>query len=66
MDDFQFKNDGTMMALSNQDEGTYRVVNTKIVCIHLFGAEYTLKFNDEYSEAILILPQRDPPSRMVL
>ena len=35
MDDFKFKNDGTMMALSNQDEGTYRVINIKIICVSI-------------------------------
>ena len=58
-----FRADFTMNAYNG--EGEWKIVEPQIMWLKFRGFENRLKFSDDFKEAVLIWPVRDPPSRMV-
>ena len=61
-----FEADGLLSLAS--DQGTWKAVDAKTLEINFdeFDEEYTMEFNEDATEATLIKPVKDPPSKMIL
>ena len=57
-----FQNNGAM--IFNGKGGQWNVMDSKTLVIRFGNRDRTLKFNDNGSEAVLINPVKNPPSRM--
>lgn len=60
--DVNFREDGQMTGCGA--EGTWRILDLKTLWADFQNIEHTLEFNEEATEAVLITPARNPPSRM--
>jgi len=65
--DFTFKTDGSMLYSKTPDKSaTWKVMDSETFWINLNHNFFTLKYDYQSREAVLIKPERDPPSKMLI
>ena len=63
---FEFHEDGTLTKSFNDDGGVWKTLSSTTLWFKNYFAEFVVEFNDVGTEGVLISPERNPPSKMII